>query len=152
MQVLLLKDVEGLGEAGDIKNVAGGYAQNYLFPRKLAAPATEGALKQAKSLREAAERRRERRLNEARGLAAEVDGRELRFKARAGEGDRLYGSITNHDIVEALAKETGIQLDHRFVNLEHPIKELGEHEVGIKVAAGATATVRVHVERQTDEE
>ena len=150
MQVLLLKDVEGVGHAGDIKTVAGGYAQNYLFPRNLAIVATEGAMKQAQSLREAAERRRQRRMSEAKGLASRLDGQVLTFTARAGEGDRLYGSITAHDVAEALAKAIGSEIDHRFVSLEHPIKSLGEHEVTVKVAPGATAKVKVHVERESE--
>jgi large subunit ribosomal protein L9 len=151
MQVLLLKDVEGLGRAGDVKNAAGGYAQNFLFPRKLAIPASEGTLKQAQSLREATERRRQHKMIEAKSMAARLDGQVLSFTARAGEGDRLYGSITSHDVAEALAKAAGTAIDHHYVNLEHPIKTLGEHEVPIKLAAGATATVKVRVERESEE-
>jgi large subunit ribosomal protein L9 len=151
MQVLLLKDVADLGHAGDIKNVAGGYAQNYLFPRKLAVPASEGAQKQSKSLQEAAQRRREHQATEARQTAARLDGQEVVFLMRAGEGDRLYGSITNQDVAEKLQASTGIEVDRRFVELEHPIKALGEHSVAIRLGAGAVAHVRVRVERQGEE-
>src|SRR5512142_1232214 len=109
MQVMLLKDVSGLGHAGDIKNVAGGYAQNYLFPQRLAVPASEGAVKQSQSLHEAADRRRERKANETKELAARLDGQEIVFTARAGEGNRLYGSITSHDVAEKLQATTGIE-------------------------------------------
>jgi large subunit ribosomal protein L9 len=152
MQVMLLKDVEGLGHAGDIKHVAGGYAQNYLLPRHLALPASEGALKQAKSLKDAAERRRQRKFNEAKTLADSLNGKVVTFTAKAGEGDRLYGSITAHDVAERLAQTTGVEVDHRLVALEHPIKELGEHAVPIKIASGATATVTVRVEREAEAE
>lgn len=152
MQVLLLKDVQGLGSAGDVKNVADGYAQNFLLPRKLAIQASPGAMKLAKSLREANERQRQRRSNEAREQAARLDGQVVVFHARAGENDRLYGSINSHDIAEALAKNTGMELDHRYIELEHPIKSLGEHNVTVKLGAGATAAVKVRVERSVAEE
>ena len=150
MQVLLLKEVAGVGHAGDIKQVAGGYAQNFLFPRNLAIPASEGALKQSKSIRDVSERRQQKKTDEAKELAARLDGQLVVFKAKAGEGDRLYGSITGHDVAEALAKVAGTEIDHRYLVLEHPIKTLGEHEVPIKVAAGATAKVRVRVERESE--
>jgi large subunit ribosomal protein L9 len=152
MQVMLLKDVEGLGHAGDIKHVAGGYAQNFLLPRHLALPATEGALKQAKSLKDAAERRRQHKFNEAKTLADSLNGKVVTFTAKAGEGDRLYGSITAHDVADQLAKDAGVEVDHRFVSLEHPIKALGEHEVSLKIASGAVATITVRVEREAETE
>ncbi len=147
MQVLLLKDVAGIGHAGDIKEVSGGYAKNYLFPKNLAIAASDGAQKQAQSLREAAERRRDRKLVEAKSLASRLDGQVLAFKVRAGEGDRLYGSITNSDIAEALSRIVGTEIERRQVDLEHPIKSLGAHPVPVKVASGVTATVVVQVER-----
>jgi large subunit ribosomal protein L9 len=144
---MLLKDVPGLGHAGDIKHVAGGYAQNYLFLRNLALPATQGAVRQAKELQASAERRRERKANEAKELAARLDGQEVIFSARAGEGDRLYGSVTNQDVAEKLQAQTGVEVDRRFVELEHPIKSLGEHQVTVKFGGDAVANVRVRVER-----
>ncbi len=150
MQVLLLKDVKGLGEAGDIKEVAGGYARNYLLAQKLATPVTEGALKQAQSLREAAARRRERKLTEAKAIAAKLDGTMLHFSVRAGEGDRLYGSVTSGDVAEALTQATGIEIDRRIVDLEHPIKALGEHDVIVKLGAGIAAKIHAIVERSEE--
>ncbi|HEX9117932.1 MAG TPA: 50S ribosomal protein L9 [Anaerolineae bacterium] len=147
MQVMLLKDVPGLGHAGDIKNVAGGYAQNYLYPRNLAVAASEGAQKQAKILQDSAQRKRDRKASEAKETAARLAGQEVVFLARAGEGDRLYGSITSQDVAEKLQAATGIEIDRRFVELEHPIKTLGEHNVSVKFGAGAVANVRVRVER-----
>jgi len=151
MQVLLLKNVEGLGHAGDIKEVAGGYANNYLIPRKLAVVATEGAQKQAKVLRDAAQRQQDRKLTEAKSIAAKVDGQVLNFKVRAGEGDRLYGSVTNADVAEALAQVTGLEIDRRHVELEHSIKTLGQHEVTVKLGSGVSAVVQVVVERAEEE-
>lgn len=148
MRVLLLKDVKGFGRAGDIKEAAGGYALNYLIPNKLAQPVTEGTVKQSKDLQEAATRKQDRKVSEARNLAARLDGQVLTFKARTGEGERLYGSITSADIAEALSKAAGVEIDRRYVELEHPIKTLGAHPVTLKVASGLTATVTALIERE----
>jgi|YNPBryantNP2012_1023418.scaffolds.fasta_scaffold11902_1 large subunit ribosomal protein L9 len=150
MQVLLIKNVEGLGHAGEIKEVAGGYAHNFLFPRKLAVPLTDAALKQAQQMKEAEARRQERRAMEAKLLAGQLDGQTIVFHARAGEGDRLYGSITSADIADALSRMIGREIERRFVDLEHPIKTLGEHRVPIKIGGGTTATVYVRVERSAE--
>ena len=147
MQVLLLKDVAGVGHAGDIKEVSGGHAKNYLFPKKLAVPASEGAQKQAQSLREAGERRRDRKLTEAKAQASKLDGQLLTFKVLAGEGDRMYGSVTTAEIAEALSKVAKTEIERRQIELEHPIKSLGQHSVPVKVATGVVATVLVNVER-----
>lgn len=151
MQVLLLKDVEGLGHAGDIKEVSGGYAKNYLLARSLAVPATEGAQKQAQSLREATRRRQDRKVTEANTMAARIDGQVLNFKVRAGEGERLYGSVTNGDVAEALARVTGLEIERRHIELEHSIKTLGEHAVTVKLGSGVSAIVRVIVDRAEEE-
>jgi large subunit ribosomal protein L9 len=150
MQVLLLKDVAGIGHAGDIKEVSGGHAKNYLLPKKLAVPASEGAQKQAQSIREATERRHDRKLTEAKGLATKINGQVLTFKMKAGEGDRLYGSVTNGEIAEALSKVAKIEIERRQVELEHPIKALGQHNVLVKVASGVSATIVVTVEREAE--
>jgi large subunit ribosomal protein L9 len=151
MQVLLLKDVEGLGHAGDIKAVSGGYAKNYLLARNLAVPATDGAQKQAQLLRDAAARRQDRKLTEAKMMAARLEGKVLNFKVRAGEGERLYGSVTNNDIAEALAQLTGLEIERRNVEIEHSIKTLGEHEVVVKLGSGVSAVVRVNIDRAEEE-
>ena len=147
MEVLLLKDVEELGEAGQIKKVADGYARNYLVPRGLAVCATPGAIKQAEKQRNAASRRQAKELSEAQALAQLLDGVSVTFEARAGEADRLYGSITNVNIAEALEEKVGQEVDRRKITLEEPLKELGTHAVTIRLAPGAEAKVTVVIER-----
>lgn len=147
MQVLLLQDVEGLGHAGDVKKVADGYARNYLIPRLLALPATPGSVKAAEQAREAKARKQARVQSEAQALAQLVDGQSVAFQARAGEGDRLYGSITNANIAEALQAKVGREIDKRKIELDEPIKELGAHTVTIRFAPQAEAKVIVVVER-----
>ena len=148
MEVLLLQDVDRLGQAGDIKKVADGYARNYLFPRNLAVAATPGAIKKAEQEREAAARRQAQALTEAQALAQVLDGMSVTFQARAGEGDRLYGSITNGHIAEVLAEKIGQEVDRRKIVLDEPLKELGTHAITIRLAPEAEAKVTVIIERE----
>lgn len=150
MQVLLLKDVTGLGHAGEVKKVSDGYARNYLIPRGLASMATAGAIKQAELEREAITRRQVKELTEAQALAQALDGQLVTFQARAGES-RLYGSITKADIAEELEKKVGQEVDRRKIDLEEPIKELGTHAITIRLAPNAEAKVTVVVEREGEE-
>jgi large subunit ribosomal protein L9 len=147
MQVLFLKDVKGVGHAGDIKEVAGGYAQNYLFPNHLAQQVTDGAVKQAQQLQDAAARKKERKALEAKALADKVNGQVVTFKARTGEGERLYGSITTADVATALSKAIGQEIDRKYVEIEHPIKTIGQHNATVKIATGLTAKIVIVVER-----
>ena len=148
MQVLLLRDVEGLGHSGDVKKVADGFARNFLIPRGLALPATPGSVKAAEQARDAKARRQARALSEAQALAQMLDGQTVTFQARAGEGDRLYGSITNANIAEALQAKVGREIDKRKIVLEEPLKELGAHTITIHLAPEAEAKVIVVVERE----
>ncbi len=148
MQVLLLQDVPGVGKAGQVKSVADGYARNYLLPRKLAVSATEGALKQAQSIKDAAARRDAKTLEEAQRLAELLKETTLTFRAKAGEGDRLFGSITAGDIADALASEKRITIDKRKIEMPNPIKELGTRKVDIKIHPEVTAPVTVIVEKE----
>lgn len=148
MEVLLLKDVEQLGQTGEIKKVADGYARNYLIPRGLATVATPGAIKQAELLQQRDARRQAKELDEAHALAQELDGRTVTFQARAGDSDRLYGSITNVNIAEALEEQVGKEVDRRKFEMEEPLKDLGTHAVTIRLAPGAEAKVTVIIERE----
>jgi len=148
MQVLLLKDVHGLGHAGEIKKVADGYARNFLLPRKLVVIATEEAVKQAEEHRQAISRHQVKVLTEAQAFAQTLDGVSLSFKARAGEGDKLYGSITNAHIAEALTEKVGREVDKRKIDLEEPLKELGTHAVTVRLAPEAEAKIIVVIERE----
>lgn len=148
MQVLLLKDVHGLGHAGEVKKVTDGYARNFLLPRKLAVVATEEAVKQAEMHRQALSRQQIKVLTEAQAFAQVLDGVSLSFRARAGEGDKLYGSITNAHIAEALSEKVGREVDKRKIDLEDPLKELGTHAVTVRLAPEAQAKIIVVIERE----
>ena len=148
MQVLLLKDVHALGHAGEVKKVTDGYARNFLLPRGLAIAATEGAIRQAEKQREANSRRQAKALTEAQQFAQVLDGQSITFHARAGESDRLYGSITNAHIAEALTAQVGREVDKRKVDLEEPLKEIGTHAVTVRLAPEAEAKIIVVIERE----
>lgn len=150
MKVILNKDVKNIGKAGAVKEVNDGYARNYLLPQGLARVATAGAQKQAEQ-EQIAEAKRENRLHtEAKDLAAALQGMELRFKARAGESDRLYGSITPADIAEKITEKAHTEVDKRKLVLDEPIRSLGVHKVTVRLMGDVHAEVKVIVEK--DEE
>ncbi|MCL4395350.1 MAG: 50S ribosomal protein L9 [Chloroflexi bacterium] len=148
MQVLLLQNVQGIGTAGEVKKVADGYARNFLLPRKLAVAASDGAVKQSAAIKQAVLRREAKTRGEAQELAQILEKVTLTFRAKAGEGERLFGSITSGDIVEALAREKGITVDKRKIELASPLKELGVHQVAIKLHPEVSTTVAVVVEKE----
>jgi len=145
MKVLLIQDVDNLGYAGDVKTVANGYGRNYLLPQSLAVLATPGALKQAETIRKAAEKRRAQEMADAQAISNQLVGVKLLFERRAGETGKLYGSVTSADIADAIKAETGIDLDKRKVALPEPIRVLGEQEVIIKLMIDLSTSIQVEV-------
>lgn len=145
MKVLLIKDVDNLGYAGDVKKVADGFGRNYLLPQQLAVLATPGALKQAETIRKAAEKQRAREKDDAQAIANQLVNLELQFERRAGETGKLYGSVTSADIAEAIKAKTQLEIDKRKVALPEPIRQLGIQEVPIKLMMEVTTTVKVQV-------
>ncbi|GIV97755.1 MAG: 50S ribosomal protein L9 [Herpetosiphonaceae bacterium] len=151
MKVLLTADVENLGKAGEVKDVSDGYARNYLIPKKFAVPATAGIIKQAQERQAAKERQLAKERQTAQELAARISGQTLRFVARVGEQDRLYGSVTNTDIAERLSQVLGVQIDRRKVELGDPIKRAGIYSVPVRLTSGIEARVNVVVEGEEGE-
>lgn len=145
MKVLLTKDVEHLGVAGDIKEVSGGYGRNYLLPQGMAVIATRGAIKQAEE-RLSAQRKREAVMRqEAQVLAQRMAGVTLTFVERVGENDRLFGSVTASDIADKLHAALGVEIDRRRIELDEPIKRIGDFVVHYRVMSGVIAEVKVVV-------
>jgi len=145
MRVLLLEDVPKLGPAGNVVNVADGYARNFLIPRKLAKPVSEGSLQEIEHVRELGARRRARQVAAAQELAQRIESVSLRFYARAGETGKLYGSITPADIAAALTQTLGQEIDRRKIECD-PLRQLGEHVVPIRVGTDVSAHVKVIIE------
>ncbi|MEN6478172.1 MAG: 50S ribosomal protein L9 [Anaerolineales bacterium] len=146
MQVILVKDVGKLGKAGEVRNVADGYARNYLLPRGLAVIATDSVLKEYARRAEEQKRQSERERAAAQSRAEEFKNIELVFKARVGESDRLYGSITAADIAQELSERLGEPVDRRKVVLPEPIKELGRHQVQVRLHPEVSLDITVIVE------
>ncbi len=146
MKVLLTQDVEKLGQAGEIKDVAGGFGRNYLIPKGFAVMATPGQVRQAEERIKAQQRHAEAVRRDAEALAARINGQTIRFTARVGELDRLYGSVTNLDIAEKLSQTLDIEVDRRKVDLEEPIKRIGIYPVKVRLASDLEPVVNVVVE------
>jgi large subunit ribosomal protein L9 len=144
-QAILLKDVDGVGGRGTVVEVSKGYLRNYLIPRKLAQPATKGALAAAQTATQAAERAAEQSRAQAEEAAATLNRTVLTIEQQAGDDGRLFGSITNQDIADAIRDARGIAVDKRRVHLEQPIKNVGTHMVVVEVADGVTANVKTIV-------
>ncbi len=145
MKVILLQDVAGLGKAGDLKDVANGYARNYLLPRRLAAGATPGLIANREQRVAAEQRKLEKQAEENRQRAERLSQVTLTFKAKVGSQGRLYGSITSADIAEALREAEDIVIDRRMIELPEPIRSLGTFSVPVKVATHLEPTISVNV-------
>jgi large subunit ribosomal protein L9 len=146
MQVILLQDLEGVGNKGATINVKPGFARNYLLPRRLAIATGTGASKLYEELQRQNTIQEERKVAQARTEAAKLDGVQVNIPAQANEEDTLFGSITNADIAEALAK-AGHVVDKRQIDLPEHVKQLGVFDVPVKFFGGVTATVKVWVVR-----
>jgi len=146
MKVILTKDIQGTGKAGEVKDVADGYARNFLIPRKLAIPATGGALKTVEQRKAAEEKRAATEEASARALADRLTSAPVVLTARVGDQGRLYGSITSADIADQLSSHLGQPIDKRKIDLDEPIRQLGTHEVTIRLHRAVSATVKVDVQ------
>lgn len=147
MKVVFLEEVEGTARTGDVKNVADGFARNYLLPRKLAAPATQHYISIAKAKATKEARRQERLDEEAHNLLLpKVDGITVRTEVRVGDQGKLFGSVTARDIAELVQEATKIELEHKQIDLREPIRELGAREVSVKLTRNVIAKVTVSVE------
>lgn len=148
MKVFLKKDVPGVGEAQEIVEVADGYARNYLLPQGLAVPATEGRVAVARQHAQAEARRELRAREKSEMMAEQLADKELRFAVKAGETGRLYGSITSSDIADKLGNMLDMEFDRRWIALERPIRDVGEHTVPLKLEGGVRSQVKVVVEAE----
>ena len=148
MRVLFLKEVAGTAHPGDVREVAPGYARNFLFPQHLAVVADDRVVDQIRKREEAARRRAEKELTDARDAAARLRKLTVTIYAKTGEGGRLFGSVTNTDVAQQLKREAGIDIDKRKIDIETPIKSLGPHEVTVELHPEVTETLRVVVAAQ----
>ena len=146
MKVIFLSDVPGKGKTGEMKDVADGYARNFLLPKGLALSATPSAIKIAEAQREREMRRQIQSETQLTELARTLEGKELSINARAGTNERLYGSITSSDIAKELELLIGIAIDKRKIELAEPIHQLGTYEVAIKLSKDLMPKMKIIVE------
>lgn len=145
MKVILLQEVPGLGQPGDVKDVANGYARNYLLPRQLVTAATPSELANLRQRVAGVQRRQAKVRSEQEALAQRIANVSLTFAVRVGRGDRLYGSVTNQDIANALQEQEGIALDRRIIQLREPLRALGTHEVAVRLGNELEPKVKVNI-------
>jgi len=151
VKVILLQDVKGSGKKDQILEVAEGYARNFLLPRKLAREATAEALNSIEKAKEAQQHRVDIKKAEADQKARELKGKLVVVKAKAGEGGRLYGSITAQEIADALREQHGIDVDRRKIELEEPIRAAGQTTFGIRLSAGVVTRMLLNVVAEAKE-
>lgn len=145
MKVILKADVKGTGKKGQTLEVSDGYARNFLFPRGLAVEASAGALKSIEEEKKAQIQRQERIVNELKAVRDKLEGQTVKVPAKAGEGGRLFGSITNKDVADAITKFLGKEFDRKLIELSSPIKTVGIFPVTLKFGHNISGTVNVEI-------
>ncbi|MCS7207143.1 MAG: 50S ribosomal protein L9 [Dehalococcoidia bacterium] len=148
IRVIFVQDVPPRYRAGEVREVAGGYARNYLFPQALAVPATPDNMRRLEKIKKVGEERRQRLAQEMQALAQRIQGQVLTIKARAAEGGKLYGSVSAAAIADALSRAIGQTVERRLIALPQPIKALGQYQVSVNLYYGITPTVTVVVEEE----
>jgi large subunit ribosomal protein L9 len=151
MQVILRTNIENLGQLGDVVKVKPGYARNYLIPKKMAMQATSANLKAFEQQRRKLEAELEAQRSEAERIANRLQELELKIPVRVGEGDKLYGSVTNAHIAQAL-QEKGLNIDKKQIEMEKPIRALGEYQIPVRVYPEVKPEVKVTVIRHGEEQ
>ncbi len=144
MKVVLLQDVKGKGKKGELCNVSDGYARNFLFPKKLAVEADNAALNELKNREEALAHHKKEELDQAKEIAAKLDGKTVSITAKAGAGGKLFGSVTSKEIAAEIKSSLGIEVDRKKMNVAD-IKNFGEYTAEIKLHQGVTAKITVKV-------
>ena len=145
MKVIFLQDVKGSGKKGEIKNVADGYARNMLFPKKLAIEATSSNINELEGHNASVAHKIEMEKQAANETAAKLKDQKVVIKAKAGNGSKLFGSVTAGNIAEALDKQFGVKIDKKKINLKSDIKNFGSYEAVVKLYTGITANINIEV-------
>lgn len=145
MKVILTEDVKSLGKKGEMVNASDGYARNYLFPRNLAKPASAQALNELKNLEASKKHKQEMEIANAKEIFSQIDGKNLKIIAKAGQNGRLFGSVTVKEIAEELKKQMGVTVDKRKLSIQGDLKTYGTYEAEVKLLQGITAKLYVVV-------
>ncbi|HPP07408.1 MAG TPA: 50S ribosomal protein L9 [Syntrophorhabdaceae bacterium] len=148
MKVILTEDIKGTGKKGDVIEVRDGYGRNFLLPRGLALPATEGNIKRFDHVVKASEKKKERQIKTASEIKLKLEELTLNIKKKAGADGKLFGSVTTQDLSDLIKKHTGLDIDKKKIRIEEPIKSIGMHSFGVHLEKGITASVRLEVEKE----
>jgi large subunit ribosomal protein L9 len=148
MKVVLIKDVVGLGKTGDVKEVADGYARNFLFRRNLALPAVRSSLNTIETQLRREVKEQQQQAEELARLAQSIEGISIELKAKVMEEDRLYGSIRDHHIADELKRLTGIDIERTSIEIEQPIRQLGSYDLKVRLTRDLAPKIRVIVARE----
>jgi len=147
LKIMLTKDVENVGQAGEIKDVADGYGRNFLIPRKLAVLAGRGVEAEARRIQDAAARREAKDRDQAREFAEEIDNKTVVVRLKVGAEDKVFGAITTEDISKAIKQQHQVEVDRRKVELKEPLKQLGEHQVTLRLHRDVDAHINLIITR-----
>ena len=145
MKLILLEDVNSVGKKGDIVNKNDGYALNYLIPKKLAVEATKANMNDLELKKKAEEKRKKEELEEAKKIAEQLNDKVVKVSVKAGENGKVFGSVTNKEIADALAKQTGMDIDKKKISFDAPIKMVGRRIVKIKLHPQVTVELAVEI-------
>jgi len=145
MRVILLQDVKNLGKKNEVVDVAGGYARNFLLPKKLAIEASKGKVKEIKEKKKIAKEKEKKNITEARAMAEKMEGLKVTIGAKTGDTGKLFGSVGSKDIAEVLNKKYGFKIDKRKIELKEAIKELGVYPAVVKIYPSIKAKIIVEV-------
>lgn len=148
MKVIFTKDVKGKGKKGEVKDVSEGYARNYLLKNNLAVEATKGNIKALEAQKKKQKQQEQEELNEAKKLKETIEELTVEITAKAGDGGRLFGSVTSKQIADELKKNHNIKIDKRKIELDQPIRALGYTNVPVKLHPEVTGTIKVHIKEQ----
>jgi large subunit ribosomal protein L9 len=143
LKVMLIKDVVNVGLAGDVKEVADGYGRNFLIPRRMAVLAGRGAEAEARRLREATAKREAKERDDAQELADVIDNKTVVVRLKVGSEDKVFGAITNDDVATALRLQHQVDVDRRKIDIKDPLKQLGEHQVPLRLHRDVTAHINL---------
>lgn len=146
MKIILIEDVKKLGKKGEIIEVSDGYARNYILPQKLGIEASNKNLNDLKLQKMKEEKEAQKLLDEAKELAEKIGAQAVTVKMKAGEGGKVFGSVSAKEIAEAVKKQNALEIDKKKIQLQEPIRSFGLHEVGIKLHPQVTGTLRIKVE------
>jgi large subunit ribosomal protein L9 len=148
MKVIFLQEVKGKAQPGEIKDVADGYARNYLLPKGLAVEATPAKMKEAEEKSKALQKQKEKELQDALQLKENLQDKTIRIPARTGGGDKLFGAVTSKEIADSIMQTLNLALDKKKIDIAEPIKHLGQYQVKIKIYANVQADITVIVEAE----